>query len=388
MSKPKILFIAPLPPPLAGPEISAKLFLRSQVNDCFRIIPLNTNFRTSNSEKGRVGFEMFIAFFKLHFHVIKNLIRHKPKIVYYYVTATMLGWLGKDIWVILWSKLFGRKIVIHMRAGHFRTNYQRANSITKYIIKRVLNVTDFNLAQSPSLAKQYHGIVKDTSKVGFIYNMIALEKYSQDNYTAYNENIILFLGHLSHAKGYCNVLQAIPKVAKHYPNIKFCFAGTLITKERNVMFNSVNQEPIDFLDPEIVYKTYIQNKYESNYMYLGKLEEKEKKEWLKKCNLFILPSYSEGFSMAVLEGLASGKPIVASPVGAFKDILQNGKNGILITPGDVEAFSNGILTLLKDKTLREEIAANNRILRKKFGVCKVSKKYNELFKNVIKSVVL
>ncbi len=380
--KPKILFVAPFPPPLAGPEISAKLFLESNITDSFDIIKLDTNYRKSNSQKGKFGFAMIIAFFQLIFKLIKKIIWLKPNVVYYYVTATMLGWLGKDIWVIIISKLFGSKVVIHMRAGHFKKNYNQSNKIFKIIIKRVLNLTDYNLAQSHSLSKQYDGLVLDINKIGYIFNMISEEYFVQSDDT-YDENNIFFLGHLSHAKGYCDILKSIPKVVKEFPDVKFYFAGTIITEERNVFFDGVSGDPIKYVNPKNIYRDYILKQHEDNYVFLGRLEEKEKIDRLKKSNIFILPSYSEGFSMSVLEALAVGKPIVTTPVGASKDILKNKVNAILVNPGDVEAITNAILKFLRDKAFRKSVADNNKLLRHDFSVDKISREYEELFNNII-----
>ena len=156
---------------------------------------------------------MVRAFFKLNNELIKILLKEKPKIVYFYVTATVLGWIGKDIWVIFLSKIFGAKVVIHMRAGHFRRNFDRTNYLFKWVIKKALNQSNYNLAQSNSLAKQYCDIVDDSSKIGYIYNMIDIEKYFNIA-SNYDEKIILFLGHLSHAKGYNDILKVIPRISK------------------------------------------------------------------------------------------------------------------------------------------------------------------------------
>ncbi|WP_162306911.1 glycosyltransferase family 4 protein [Winogradskyella ouciana] len=294
----------------------------------------------------------------------------------------MLGWIGKDIWVILISKLLGAKVVIHMRAGHFRRNYEQSNKVFKTIIKWVLNRTDYNLAQSPSLAKQYRGLVKDESKIDYVYNMIDSEKYFSNN-SEYNQNKIFFLGHLSHAKGYCDILKVIPEVVREFPDTMFCFAGTMIVEERNVFFNEVDGTAINYTNPNMVYKNHIENKYDRNYMYLGKLNEKEKIEWLNKSNIFILPSYSEGFSMSVLEAIAMAKPIITTPVGALKDVLIPNENAVLVHPGDIEAIKDAILKILRDKSFRKQLADNNKILRKDFTVEVNSQKYKNLFKKLI-----
>ena len=381
MSKSKILFVGPLPPPYSGPEISAELFINSKVKDEFNLFILNTNFRKSNSEKGKIGISLIKAFFWLNHKLLNQLIFNKPKIIYYYVTATMLGWIGKDIWVIMLSKLFRVKVVIHMRAGHFRSNYNKANLINRLIIKFVLNLTNYNLAQSESLAKQYELIVKDKKKIGFVYNMINLSNININN--NYNENIIIFIGHLSHAKGYCDIIQIIPKVAAKFPNVQFCFAGTVISEERNVLRNSIDDSLIVLKNPIELYNEIIKDKYDQNYRYLGSITGTLKNDWISKCNFMVLPSYSEGFSMSVLEGIAFGKPIITTPVGALKDIIEHGKNGLLLLPGEKDKLESHILELLSNKKLRNEIAFNNRIKRNDFSVENIENNYIKLFKRFL-----
>ena len=113
------------------------------------------------------------------------------------------------------------------------------------------------------------------------------------------------------------------------------------------------------------------------------LHEKQKLEWLKVAGIFILPSYSEGFSMSVLEAIASGKPIITCPVGALKDVIINHVNGILITPGDTNKLKESILELLRNNQLRESISINNFELRNRFSIQEIEKQYIKLFKNLI-----
>jgi glycosyltransferase involved in cell wall biosynthesis len=380
--KEKLLFIAPFPPPYAGPENSAKTFIDSDLNDYYNIIKFNTNFRNSNADKGRVGLKMVSAFFKLNNELIKILFKEKPTIVYFYVTATVLGWIGKDIWVIFLSKLFGAKVVIHMRAGHFRRNFDRTNQVFKWVIKKALNQVNYNLAQSHSLAKQYYDIVDDSSKIGYIYNMIDIAKYFNNSPNDYDEKLILFLGHLSHAKGYNDILKVIPSISKKHPDVKFVFAGTKKSIERNITFNDSTGETIKFENPKDIFDNYIKGTFEKNYQYLGKIGEEDKIKWLKKCNFFLLPSYSEGFSTAVLEGLAAGKPILTTPVGGLKDIIKPNENGLLVLPGKIDDLENAILQLLENKKLRDKIANNNLLYRSNFSIVKIESDYLKLFQRL------
>ena len=69
----------------------------------------------------------------------------------------------------------------------------------------------------------------------------------------------------------------------------------------------------------------------------------------------MLPSYFEGLPISILEAMANGIPVVASNVGGIPELLENGKCGLLINPGNKEELAAAIVNLLKDQELAEHI---------------------------------
>jgi len=356
--KKRVLFVGPYPPPYAGPEMAMKTLLESSLKDKFLISFFNTNVRSSNAEKGKFDLILIKAFFLFIFRLLFIIATKKPELVYYFVTATRLGWLGKDIWCIFIARLFGAKIVIHLRAGHFKNNYQNCNLIEQKIIRFACSFVALGLVQAKCLRKQFEGLIED-HKIVAVYNAIDTDKYQNEKIDSYNPNMILFLGHLSFAKGYCDILKVIPTVIQRFPNIKFVFAGSIIRNERNVFHNQITGQHILFEDPKECYKKYLLEGNKENYTYLGMVNEQEKINLLKRCNFLLLPSYSEGFSMAVLEALTLGKPVLCTPVGALGEIVQNEVNGLIVPPGDIKSLEQAVCRLLSDQQLRNKIAATN-----------------------------
>ncbi len=78
-------------------------------------------------------------------------------------------------------------------------------------------------------------------------------------------------------------------------------------------------------------------------------------------DLFVFPSSTETFGMVVLEALASGTPAVTSNAGGVKNIIKQGKNGFTCEPGDVTAFTEAIVLLLKNSRLRKKFRAEARL---------------------------
>lgn len=72
-------------------------------------------------------------------------------------------------------------------------------------------------------------------------------------------------------------------------------------------------------------------------------------------DIAVLPSFFEGMGRVLLEAMAMGKPVVASRVGGIPDLVKDGVNGLLITPGNIEELANSMKRLLRDKSLASDI---------------------------------
>ena len=102
---------------------------------------------------------------------------------------------------------------------------------------------------------------------------------------------------------------------------------------------------------------------------------------LSETDIFVLPSYSEGLSNALMEAMASGCACIASDVGGNRFLIQNGVSGLLFPAGDREALAAHIRRLLEDPSKRESLgkAARKRI-DEEFSWNVVSRQYQSLFK--------
>lgn len=83
-------------------------------------------------------------------------------------------------------------------------------------------------------------------------------------------------------------------------------------------------------------------------------------ELLAACDLFALPSLYEGSSLAVLEAMAAGVPVVSSAIGGTDELIEDGESGLLVPPGDAAALAAALRRVLGDGELRLNLAARAR----------------------------
>lgn len=158
------------------------------------------------------------------------------------------------------------------------------------------------------------------------------------------KNRILFAGRVVPLKAINVLLEALVIIKETIPNIKLRVAGPLMEKD---YYNKL--------------KNFIKNNnLNKNVEFLGLLNIPELIDEYAKCSIFVLPSFTETFSLVIAQALAAGKPVVASSVGGVPSIISDGETGFLVRVGDAGVFAERIIKLLKDESLRLRMGKNGR----------------------------
>ena len=157
------------------------------------------------------------------------------------------------------------------------------------------------------------------------------------------KRVILYLGRLHPKKG-------LDVLARSYANLSHKFENTaLLVAGPNEDGNQKRMESILKTSPAL-----------GSTVFTGLLTGKDKLAALACADLFVLPSHSEGFSMAILEALAAGLPVVISRQCNFPEVSDHDA-GLVIEPNDA-AVTEAISTLLSDDQLRTRMGQNGRNL--------------------------
>jgi len=106
-------------------------------------------------------------------------------------------------------------------------------------------------------------------------------------------------------------------------------------------------------------------------------------ELYKISDIFCFPSYREGLSVALMEAMSAGLPVICSKIRGNMELIQDGKNGILCNPASVEDFTKAINIIIHDDKKRAAMGSFSKEYVKKFDIHVVDKMMRDIYKNVI-----
>jgi glycosyltransferase involved in cell wall biosynthesis len=108
---------------------------------------------------------------------------------------------------------------------------------------------------------------------------------------------------------------------------------------------------------------------------------------LAAMDIYIQPSNNEGLSLSLLEGMAAGKPVIATDVGGTSEVIVDGKTGLLIPANSTKAISSAILKLLRNPDLCNYLSREAReCVINEFDMQKMMKSYAFLYKELLTSL--
>lgn len=252
--------------------------------------------------------------------------------------------------VFMWlAHLFRVPVILHFHSflsrarcpdGTWRAPdvYRDAPRWLRWLIVRMLNRAECIVVLSSSYRSSFQTIT-DNSSLLVLPNPVDCNVFRPDHAPS-REQIVLFMGDFSPRKGVRDLIEAIPLVLETDPNARFVLCGSDRGGAISNIIRAAGLEPFVEL-PGFVAGT-------------------EKVQWFQRATVFVLPSYQEGVPIAILEAMAAGLSIVATPVGGIPDVLEEGEQALFLEPGDVESLAVHIRRLLEDGALRQKMGRLNR----------------------------
>ncbi len=172
---------------------------------------------------------------------------------------------------------------------------------------------------------------------------------------------VMSAGRLVPWKGFETLISAVPTLRKKFPNVKLMIAGD--GPQRGAL------------------ETLIETKgLEENVVLAGNLERDVLLRYIKAADLFVLNTGYEGLSHQLLEVLAVGTPIVTTKVGGNPEVIEDGKNGLLVPYNNRKALETAMLRVLGERSLAGKLSAAGRRSLAKFSEAKMVEAVEEFLK--------
>ncbi len=152
---------------------------------------------------------------------------------------------------------------------------------------------------------------------------------------------VIFLGRLVPGKGASITIRAVSLAKSRIPNISLCIVGE--GPQRSELEELVRTEGLA-----------------DSVRFLGFVEHNQVPKLLRESDVLCCPSLADASPTVLLEGMASGLPIVATGIGGIPEILDQGRSGILVRPNDPGQICEAFVRLFEDPDLLRELGRNAR----------------------------
>jgi teichuronic acid biosynthesis glycosyltransferase TuaC len=246
---------------------------------------------------------------------------------------------------VLLSKIFNKPVVLTVHGSDIN-EFPNKNVLRRLVIY-TLNHANHVVAVSESLKQNIIKLGIDENKVtvipnGYdpkIFNISDKEKCRTKLGIPQNKKILLFVGNLVDIKGVNYLIEAMAKIIKQEKDVLLIIIGEGDRKEK-----------LKLLSKSYTLENYI--------VFVGSQKHTNIPLWFNACDLFVLPSVSEGFGIVLIEAAACGKPIVASNVGGIPE-ASNPIARKLVPPKNPEALAISILEMLSSNFDPAKIVATN-----------------------------
>jgi len=353
----KILYIAPDPNVKGGISSVIKGYLKSDLSKKYNLITVASHVDGPKWRKllQALGGWFYVLYFMLfdkisivHIHG-SDIVSSKRKYFFFRLVY-----------------LFNCKIVYHFHGASFSEQYASASTFWKECITEMFEQSNIMICLSDSWKKEILKIAPQAS-IEVVVNAVSLPELKDDSEKKENKVGLTFLGLIGERKGIFDLLAVMKKLVKddgYKYGITLDVGGNGdIVRLKNVI------EDLGLMD---------------NVRFLGWISEEDRDVILRETDIFVLPSYGEGMPMAILEAMSYALPVVSTFVGGIPELVEDGKAGCLVNPGDTGMLYDKLSTLISSESMRGRFGANGRkIICERHNLDVVVERIDEIYKRLL-----
>lgn len=342
MSKPKILFILHMPPPVHGAAMMGKYIHDSKVvNEAFDCRYVNLATAASLEDIGGVSFTKLKKIIGLFREVRREVKAFRPDLVYVTPSAAGGSFLMKDFPLVQMLKRMGCRVVVHYHNKGVAKN--QGSRIYDFAYRRFFRGIKVILL-AEALYKDVQKYVRREDVFicpnGIPETVVGEPKAERHNAVPH----LLFLSNLLVSKGVYVLLDALK-----------------ILKDRGYSFvcNFVGGETAE-INAEQFRQEVEQRRLNQVAVYQGRKYGAEKEQFWQDADIFVFPSSYDCFPLVLIEAMQHSLPCISTNEGGIPNIVDDGSTGVIVPQHSPEALADSLAQLMDNEALRTEMGRKGR----------------------------
>ncbi|WP_246041510.1 glycosyltransferase family 4 protein [Halorubrum ezzemoulense] len=206
----------------------------------------------------------------------------------------------------------------------------------------------------------------DEQKLRIVPNGVDIDQFMSKKDYNNEKPLVLFVGTVTPRKRVIDLVEAASRTKDI--DSKFIIAGKTDIDEE--YYSKVKQK---------ILKYGLEDRFE----FTGFVSNEHIQKLYSKADIFVLPSQEEGFGMVVTEAMAAETPVIGTHVGGIPLQINNGVNGFLYDPGDVNALSSSLRELLLNPSMRRKLGERGRAIAvQNFSWESISRKFENIYQEI------
>ncbi len=256
----------------------------------------------------------------------------------------------------IFALIFKKKTVIQIHSGSEKIINSKVNFIYQFFFSNADCTIVLAEVIKQELLQKYK-----FKNIHVVYN----PSVNVDNNDIQKKLNILFAGSINTLKGYQDLIKAFSIISEEHPDWTLTFAGNgEIEKAKKLCENLGIEQKVRFTG-------WISGDYKDTIFH--------------ESSIFCLPSYTEGFPMAILDAWAYRLPVICTKIGGLKDILVHEKNALIFEPGNITMLVEEINKLIYDQFLQSKLINESQILiNTKFNINAIANNIDLIYKELLK----
>jgi len=302
------------------------------------------------------------------FWSIMWLILNKRKINFNFVLSQFVFFSG--LIGLITSKIYRKPFIVRVDGMDFWMPEKKGISRNVFFIPRylVIKYSDIIIVEGRDTQRAICklGIKKENIKC--IPNGIDLRSFKSDAVDILipgvnkEDVVITQIGNLIYLKGQRYLIESVSRIRREFKNLKLVFVGE--GPEKKYYINLCKEKGI-------------------NSIFLGLVHSEKIPMILKRTDIYVHLSLLEGMSNTILEAMSIGKPVIASRVGEIYDVIEDGINGFLVFPNDINNIVDRLRCLILDRNLANKIGMSAKYtIEERFDLEKIVKLYVHEMDNI------